>query len=112
MSSRTCNLAVVAGLGLLALLPVCSAQDRDRDRDRDRDLNNVDRVFERLDPGTMIPVRTNNAIDVERSDNRVYYGIVDQDVRGENGRIAIPRGSTAELMVRVAQDNDLILDLE
>src|SRR5262249_22806708 len=31
---------------------------------------------------------------------------------GENGRIAIPRGSNAELMVRVAPDNDLILDLE
>jgi hypothetical protein len=42
----------------------------------------------------------------------VYYGIVDQDVRGGNGRIAIPRGSNAELIVRVARDNDLILDLE
>jgi hypothetical protein len=37
---------------------------------------------------------------------------VDQDVRGDNGRIAIPRGSIAELIVRVAPDNDLILDLE
>ena len=46
------------------------------------------------------------------SDNRVYYGTVSQDVAGENGRIAIPRGTTAELMVRVAPDNDLILDLE
>ena len=66
----------------------------------------------RLEPGTSIPVRTNEAIDVERRDNRVYHGTVDQDVRGDNGRIAIPRGSNAELMVRVAQDNDLILDLE
>jgi hypothetical protein len=54
----------------------------------------------------------NEAIDVERKDNRVYYGIVDQDVRGDNNRIAIPRGSRAELIVRVARDNDLILDLE
>lgn len=66
----------------------------------------------RLEPGTSIPVRTNEAVDVERRDNRVYHGTVDQDVRGDNGRIAIPRGSNAELMVRVAQDNDLILDLE
>jgi len=50
----------------------------------------------------MIPVRVNESIDVERKDNRVYYGIVDQDVRGDNGRIAIPRGSNAELIVRAS----------
>jgi hypothetical protein len=60
----------------------------------------------------MVPVRTNQAIDVERRDNRVYTGIVDHDVRGGNGRVAIPRGSAVELMVRVAPDNDLILDLD
>ncbi|HWC98289.1 MAG TPA: hypothetical protein VG456_16130 [Candidatus Sulfopaludibacter sp.] len=69
-------------------------------------------MYTRLDTGTVIPVRTNEAIDVERRDNRVYYGVVDQDVRGDNGRIAIPRGSNAELMVRVEPDNDLILDVE
>jgi hypothetical protein len=92
-------------LGLCA--PFAGAQDRDRDRDRmDRD-----RVT-RIEPGTAIAVRTNQTIDVEHRDNRVYTGIVDQDVRGENGRMAIPRGSAVELMVRVAPDNDLILDLE
>jgi len=65
-----------------------------------------------LEPGTVIPVRTNQAIDVERRDNQVYSGIVDQDVRGVNGRVAIPRGANVELIVRVANDNDLILDLE
>jgi len=69
-------------------------------------------MYTRLQPGTVIPVRVNESIDVERKDNRVYRGIVDQDVRGDNGRMAIPRGSTAELIVRVARDNDLILDLE
>lgn len=83
-----------------------SAQDRDRDSDRDRD-----RVTE-IQPGTLIAVRTNNAIDVERSDNRVYTGIVDAEVRGDDGHLAIPRGSEVELMVRVAPDNDLILDLD
>ena len=90
------------------------AQDRPRDRDRDRDGDrDRDRDFVTvLEPGTVIPVRTNEPIDVERRDNRVYHGIVDQDVRGGNGRLAIPRGSQAELIVRVARDNDLIVDLE
>src|SRR6185437_10426062 len=48
----------------------------------------------------------------EHTDNRVFTGTVDQDVRGENGRLAIPRGSTVELIVRVARDNDLFLDLD
>lgn len=95
-----------AMIAALSLLPTASGQDRDRMRDRDRD------VATRLVPGTVIPVRINEAIDVERRDNRVYPGIVDQDVRGGNGRLAIPRGSRAELIVRVARDNDLILDLE
>jgi len=60
----------------------------------------------------MINVRPTESIDVERKDNRVYYGIVDQDVRGNNGQLAIPRGSKVELIVRVERDNDLILDLE
>jgi hypothetical protein len=66
----------------------------------------------RLDPGTTISVRTNETIDVARQDNRVYTGIVDQGVRGSEGRILIPRGSPVELFVRLARDNDLILDLE
>ncbi len=117
MFVRSSKWKVPIGLGLFALfvsLPLCSAQDRDRygDRDRGRDWDQGRGMYTRLEPGTMIPIRTNQPIDVERSDNRVYYGIVDRDVRGDNGRIAIPRGSQAELMVRVAPDNDLILDLE
>jgi hypothetical protein len=92
----------------LCLLPVISAQDRYEDRDRDRVRIDVTRV----EPGTVIPVRTNELIDADRQDYRTYTGIVDRDVRGDNGRLAIPRGSTVELMVRVARDNDLILDLE
>jgi hypothetical protein len=112
MFSRSSHCKAALGLGLFALFlssPLCShAQDRDRDRDRDNDRG----VYTRLEPGTVIPIRTNQSIDVERRDNRVYYGTVNQDVSGENGRIAIPRGSTAEMIVRVAPDNDLILDLE
>lgn len=57
-------------------------------------------------------MRTNEAIDVRKGDNRVYTGTVDQDVRGDDGRLAIPRGSSVELIVRYARDNDLILDLD
>jgi hypothetical protein len=101
---------MIAGLalvGALSFVPSGISQNRDRDRFR----NDGDRVT-RLEPGTNIAVRTNDSIDVERFDNRVYYGTVDQDVRGDNGRLAIPRGSRVELIVRVMRDNDLVLDLE
>ena len=116
MICKSSSLFAAVGLGLFALSLSAPAQDRDRDRDSGpewgRSWDQGRRVYTQLVPGTMIPIRTNEPIDVERSDNRVYYGTVDQDVRGDNGRIAIPRGSSAELMVRVARDNDLILDLE
>jgi hypothetical protein len=92
----------------LALPLTMAAQDRDRDRDRDHDRDRMTRI----EPGATVAVRTNERIDVDRQDNRIYSGTVDQDVRGENGRLAIPRGSQVELRVRVARDNDLILDLE
>jgi hypothetical protein len=95
----------------LCLYPVASAQDRYQDRYGERDRARYD-TYTRVEPGTVIPVRTTETIDVERNDYRVYTGIVDRDVRGDNGRLAIPRGSTVELMVRVTPDNDLILDLE
>lgn len=57
-------------------------------------------------------IRTNETIRSTRADGRIFTGIVNEDVDGSNGRLAIPRGSSVELMVRVAQDRDLILDLE
>src|SRR6266853_1492223 len=90
---------VLIGLCLSPLMS--SAQDR-------RDA----RRLTRLDPGTLISVRTNEMIETSRVDYRVYTGIVDRDVRGDDGRLAIPRGSTVEVMVRTAPDNDRILDLE
>ncbi len=79
--------ARVAG-GLLVILALSFSsfvwgQDRDRDRDdRNRDHDRV----RTLDPGTVIPVRTNESIDVDKGDNRVYTGIVDQDVRNQDDR--------------------------
>src|SRR5258707_10967002 len=94
----------VLTLGVMSVPAAAQYQDRDRDRDYDR--------VTRIEPGTLLAVRTNETIDVERRDNRVYYGIVDQDVRGENGRLAIPRGSNVEMIVRTAPDNDLVIDVE
>jgi hypothetical protein len=105
------GMGLLGGLAvLLALsaLPPLFAQYRDGDRDRDRDRDRMTRI----EPGTIIAVRTNDTIDVERNDYQVYRGMVDQDVRGDDGRLAIPRGSNVELIVRVERDNDLIIDLE
>jgi hypothetical protein len=57
-------------------------------------------------------VRTNETIDVNRSDGRVFTGVVDQDVTDAGGRIAIPRGSNTELIATKASNRDLTLDLE
>jgi hypothetical protein len=74
--------------------------------------NNDKARFARLDPGTVVPIRTDQLINSERSDGRIYTGTVAHDIVDDNGRLAIPRGSIAELRVQVARDNDLILDLE
>lgn len=66
----------------------------------------------RIEPGTVITVRTNERIEAERRVTQVYRANVDQDVYGTNGVVAIPRGSPVELMIREEPDHDLILDLE
>jgi len=100
---------ILGGLlfSVLSFAPSAVSQDRHGDRFR----YEGERVT-RIEPGTNISVRTNEPIDVERFDNRVYYGTVAQDIRGDNGRLAIPRGARVELIVRVMRDNDLVLDLE
>jgi len=70
------------------------------------------RRFTRIEPGTEIVIRTNQFIDSDRRDSRIFTGTVDRNIRGGNGRLAIPRGSQVEMIVRTAPDNDLILDLE
>lgn len=61
--------------------------------------------------GVTIPVRTSETIDAKTADGRVFTGVVDEDVRDLDGRVAIPRGSTAELMVK-RNGNELSIDLE
>lgn len=61
----------------------------------------------RVDAGAVIPVRTNESIDVDRQENLVYHGTVDQDIRDHDGRLVIPRGASVELYVRVAEPNGI-----
>jgi hypothetical protein len=65
-----------------------------------------------IEPGTSIPVRTTQMIDSSTQDGLVYTGTVDQDVLDREGRVALPRGATAELVVRRGTNNELVLDLD
>ena len=69
-------------------------------------------ALSRIDSGTNIQVRTTEQIDSEAIDGRVYTGTIENDVRDTQGRLAIPAGSTAELVVRRADDNELVLDFD
>lgn len=63
--------------------------------------------------GTEVQVRTNDTIDVRnRADGRVYRGVVAEDVRDRDGRVVIPRGADAELLVSAMSDRQLAVDLE
>jgi hypothetical protein len=65
-----------------------------------------------IDAGTPIPIRTQESIDAQAKSERVYRGMVDQDVRDAKGHIAIPRGTPVDLKVRIGPDKDLVLDIE
>lgn len=106
MLSNT-NIKLIRGFMVGLILCVSSlgvAAQRERYWDGQR--------FTRLLPGMTISVRTNEPVDAARLDYRVYTGVVQQDVRGDNGRLAIPRGSQVELMARRARNNELVLDVE
>lgn len=119
-SSRYARLLGIAVVTAALSAPMAFAQpanpapDHDRDRDyqyHDRDWDARGRLT-RIQPGTRLDVRSDERIDVNRYNNRVYPGHVEHDVIGDNGRVAIPRGAPVELMVRVEPDNDLVLDVQ
>jgi hypothetical protein len=62
--------------------------------------------------GTAIQIRTTDAIDTQSIDGRIYRGTVENDVRDVQGRLAIPTGATAELVVRRVSDDEIVLDLD
>ena len=68
---------------------------------------------DRVPAGTEIVVRTNDAIDAKHpSDSRIYTGVVERDVTDRSGRVVIPRGADAELIMRDSAENEIIVDLE
>src|SRR5262245_39970892 len=64
-----------------------------------------------IDSGTTVQVRTIDPITSNAPDGRVYEATVESDVLDNNGELAIPRGSVAELIVRRNGD-ELMLDLD
>jgi hypothetical protein len=63
--------------------------------------------------GREIAIRTSESIDARSpSDSRIYRGVVERDVRSEDGRVMIPGGSNAELILRNSTRDEVVLDLE
>jgi hypothetical protein len=62
--------------------------------------------------GTRLDVRTDVRIDVRDADGRIYPGFVAHDVADRDGHVIIPRGATAELIVRRVSHHDLAIDVE
>ena len=69
-------------------------------------------ALSRIESGTSIQVRTTEQINSEAIDGRVYTATIESDVNDTQGQLAIPAGSTAELVVRRAEDNEMVLDLD
>lgn len=69
--------------------------------------------LEVVPPGTTIIVRTNEPIDMHRaSDGRIFSAVLDQSIIDRDGRVVIPRGANAELIVRNLGHEDMAVDLE
>jgi hypothetical protein len=104
-------------------------QRRDNGNDRDRQFNdpqppppqsrNYGDRFATLQAGTQISVRTDEKIDsANAGEGRTFSATIGQDVLDQNGRIAIPRGSQAILVIRrvneggAVSNGSFILDLD
>jgi hypothetical protein len=61
---------------------------------------------------TTVAVRTTEPINVNNADGLVFHGVVDNDIMDTQGQLAIPRGATAELMVKRGPSSELSLDLD
>lgn len=64
-----------------------------------------------IDTDTTLVVRTSEAIDVKNADGLIFTGTIEEDVLDRNGDVAIPVGSTVELIARKDGD-ELTLDLD
>ena len=64
-----------------------------------------------IDAETTLVVRTTEPIDVKTADGLVFRGTIEEDVLDRNGDVAVPVGSTVELLARKNGD-EMTLDLE
>lgn len=68
---------------------------------------------DRISSGTEIMVRTTDAIDAKHpADSRIYKASVERDVEDGSGRLVIPKGSDAELVMRDSTDDQIVVDLQ
>jgi hypothetical protein len=69
---------------------------------------------DRIPRGTAITVRTDESIRVRATegDGRIYPGVVAEDVFGRDGSLLLPRGSSAELIVRRIGRDEVAVDLD
>src|SRR5580704_64694 len=95
---RATTFAGMAVVWMLCLLPVAAQENW--------------KPLQIVEAGTTVSVRTTRTIDERTNSGRVFAGVVDQDVRDSRGRLAIPRGAAAELIVRRGRNGELYLDLE
>jgi hypothetical protein len=103
---------ICMSLGAGLLLSALAQQYPNERNSRDREQNYQERS-DLIPADTRIPVRTDQAIDArDRSDGRIFTGTVAEDVRGQDGRILIPRSARAELIVQNVAANDLTVDLD
>jgi hypothetical protein len=109
LSRQSIAVAAAVMFSGFALASVSAQRPNDWDWD-----GNYQRLA-RINPGTFITVRTTQAIQSDRTDGRVFGGVVADDVWDDYGRLsvpAIPRGSRVGMIVRTARDGDLVLDLD
>lgn len=79
----------------------------------------VEAVVRTIPSGTTLRIRNNEAIESQSAETgQTYSGVVAEDVVDTEGRVAIPRGSNATLVIRGARDqgkvqgrSELVLDV-
>jgi len=96
-----------------------SYRDRDQSNDRNTAYRESGNTWAVLPVGTEISVRTNEDINAQTAvEGRTYSAVIDREVVDDSGRVAIPRGSDAEMVIRRVREGDtlssgnLMLDLQ
>jgi hypothetical protein len=92
---------------LFAALPAAYGQQRATAQQRPTAQRGI------VGPGTPIQVRTNERISAKDVDEGRYYsGAVVNNVVDQTGRVVIPKGSPAQMVVRRISKRELVVDLD